>query len=1061
MVRIAFTSIVLVLCLAPGASFAKKEPHRANVFKEPLPSGRVADELRAAVKADDDATIRRLAASPFPDPFYVAARLLFPFTETGAPTGTDREALRRFAAAASDVTGVRAFIEHWLAADDAAFARERKLWGATGNFSKLMEANNYTGALEASNAALELLAELPHSHQGPFVRGGRARVLRRLGRTAQAVEELQALIERLKARRWPAMEGLARVWLTDAMRADGRPDTELLAEITRADALLTSSRTWKHLADALAYRTQFESRLGRWDEAEASVYRSIVVAKETGRTGDRLQGLVNLYALLKERDRPESATALLRQVHAEAISAGNMAYAAWTASRLAHVELNEGRTAGAVQYGDWLEDHLEAVTSQNVRGHVELLLGDLAWWRGQAEIAEAHFHRAVAAHRAAGSPVLVFGGLGRIVKLRQDEPALPPADAKLLLALREAATKAAIGPDEIPVLAAWSRYELSAEHLDQAAQIAERAAARVRSNPDARGSELATTQLARIHMLRRDVKAAVGLLEPLAADLPSGAPSRIPVLELLGRCHIETKRWADATRVFREVIDLRRGHRERLSSREALGQRAREHDAAARGLFAAARWAASGSDEALEAAWWFREMAGGHLLAGGIAGGTPGPSKTRTALADALTAVERAHGDVVVAVVAGAPDAQKTARARLERAYETLARAEARASRDAGGISASHTAMSLASVQAGLDKDTAIVGYTVGHHGVVGLVLTSDGARVKPLGDSADIERLVTRWRRLAATPGGPDQKLAARLYDVLLRPFDDLVQPRKRWIVLPDGALCGAPVDAWIRTSESGAERVLASHTVTYAHGHNVLAALEARQAARAKGRGIVALGNPTYPVPDGADADRWQTIAALGRGGLHMPALPSSGVEATRVAAFYPEAQRTLLLADGAAREAWIEALASREGPLDCVHLACHGLVDDRLPSLSGLVFAGGQMLTAERLRDTRVAADLVVLSACQSGGETLAAGEGLLGLTRAFFRSGVSRVLCTTWQVADDTTAALMVRFHEGRRAKQLSDAAALREARLALMRAPETAHPYWWAGFQLWGAPASAK
>ena len=100
----------------------------------------------------------------------------------------------------------------------------------------------------------------------------------------------------------------------------------------------------------------------------------------------------------------------------------------------------------------------------------------------------------------------------------------------------------------------------------------------------------------------------------------------------------------------------------------------------------------------------------------------------------------------------------------------------------------------------------------------------------------------------------------------------------------------------------------------------------------------------------------------------------------------------------------------------------------------------------------------ADLVVLSACQTGVGTLVRGEGIIGLTRSFLYAGARRVTVSLWDVNDLTTPDFMESFYRGLWNGE-SPAVALRSAKLAMIHnGPRiTAHPYFWAPFTLEAAP----
>ena len=143
--------------------------------------------------------------------------------------------------------------------------------------------------------------------------------------------------------------------------------------------------------------------------------------------------------------------------------------------------------------------------------------------------------------------------------------------------------------------------------------------------------------------------------------------------------------------------------------------------------------------------------------------------------------------------------------------------------------------------------------------------------------------------------------------------------------------------------------------------------------------------------------------------------------------------------------------------------VHFATHGVLDDSRPALSGLILSlvdqrGNPQDGFLRLHDiynTRVDADLVVLSACQTALGKQIRGEGLVGLARAFMYAGAPRVVASLWEVSDVATAELMRRFYRNMLQQNLTPAAALRSAQLEIAKKPQWRSPYYWAGFVLQG------
>jgi CHAT domain-containing protein len=175
------------------------------------------------------------------------------------------------------------------------------------------------------------------------------------------------------------------------------------------------------------------------------------------------------------------------------------------------------------------------------------------------------------------------------------------------------------------------------------------------------------------------------------------------------------------------------------------------------------------------------------------------------------------------------------------------------------------------------------------------------------------------------------------------------------------------------------------------------------------------------------------------------------------------FPKGERTTLLRGQATVDGVTRFLRERDESLRAVHLACHGHLDTEMPLLTGLVLSHREVLSLDHVYRLRVPADLVVLSACETGKGKLLRGEGVMGLVRAFFFAGAPRVICSLWKVDDEATRALMVEFYELWNPPSEADRPAL-PAAMALKQAQEFVgshekwkHPYYWAAWVLWGLP----
>src|SRR5262249_29455127 len=185
-------------------------------------------------------------------------------------------------------------------------------------------------------------------------------------------------------------------------------------------------------------------------------------------------------------------------------------------------------------------------------------------------------------------------------------------------------------------------------------------------------------------------------------------------------------------------------------------------------------------------------------------------------------------------------------------------------------------------------------------------------------------------------------------------------------------------------------------------------------------------------------------------------IPRLPYTAQEADRILAVAGGSTNWKATGFQASRAA---AISGRLSDYRYIHFATHGLLDTERPNLSALVLsqvdAKGQpqdgFLRVGVIYNTRLSADLVVLSACQTGLGKEVRGEGLMGLTRAFFYAGAPRVVVSLWNVNDRATAELMAAFYRGMLREGKRPAEALREAQAEMRRDKRWASPYYWAAF----------
>jgi tetratricopeptide (TPR) repeat protein len=189
-------------------------------------------------------------------------------------------------------------------------------------------------------------------------------------------------------------------------------------------------------------------------------------------------------------------------------------------------------------------------------------------------------------------------------------------------------------------------------------------------------------------------------------------------------------------------------------------------------------------------------------------------------------------------------------------------------------------------------------------------------------------------------------------------------------------------------------------------------------------------------------------------------IPRLRFTRREADSILAFVPEGERRAALDFRASRAAVSDPELAR---YRYVHFATHGMLDSQTPELSSLVLSlvderGTQQdgfLRAMDVYNLNLPAELVVLSACETGLGKQVRGEGLVGLTRGFMYAGAPRVIVSLWAVNDEATAELMARLYRKMIRENLRPAAALRAAQLEMLRETKWRAPYFWAAFSVQG------
>ncbi|MGB3693426.1 MAG: CHAT domain-containing tetratricopeptide repeat protein [Spirulinaceae cyanobacterium] len=276
------------------------------------------------------------------------------------------------------------------------------------------------------------------------------------------------------------------------------------------------------------------------------------------------------------------------------------------------------------------------------------------------------------------------------------------------------------------------------------------------------------------------------------------------------------------------------------------------------------------------------------------------------------------------------------------------------------------------------------------------------------------------------------------QLHQLLIEPIADLLptDPEEHIIFIPHRELFLVPFPA---LQDSEGTYLIEKHTILTAPAIDVLdKTYQLRQQVRENAQDILVVGNPTMPKVSLYPGEEPQQLSPL----------ENSEKEAKEIAKLL----QAKAITGGQATETAIKPILSNA---KLIHLATHGLLGHFRRLGGAIALAPSEsdngLLTAEEILDLKLNAELVVLSACNTGQGRLTS-DGVIGISRSLITAGVPSVIVSLWLVPDASTSELMTDFYHNLQANQ-DIAQALRQAMLTTIKVyPD---PRDWAAFTLIG------
>lgn len=366
-------------------------------------------------------------------------------------------------------------------------------------------------------------------------------------------------------------------------------------------------------------------------------------------------------------------------------------------------------------------------------------------------------------------------------------------------------------------------------------------------------------------------------------------------------------------------------------------------------------------------------------------------------------------------------------------------------------------AATLGDVQAVLAPGETLLEYAVTKRAVYCVEISAKTSRVHKLGSADQLGSLAKALASAITDNGNPD-KPASELGSFLLKPLA-AIPSRDRLIVAPDGPLHRIPFELLRFPGESS---LLSQTVVSYTPSATVFALIRRRPVNRSLPNTLLAIASsPDADEPKLTSDAQVASIGQIARGvfdigGTTLEALPAAADEARTVASLLGASSDDVLVGERATES------SIKQMPLSdfrVLHFATHGLVSTRYPERSALLLRQSKdedgLLQAREILRMNLRADLVTLSACDTGTGQTFGQEGVSNLVRPVLAAGARSVLASLWGSDDTFSLALMKAFYQSL-AKGLDAGESLRRAKLTLLeRFGPNATPRLWSGYLLYG------
>ncbi len=349
--------------------------------------------------------------------------------------------------------------------------------------------------------------------------------------------------------------------------------------------------------------------------------------------------------------------------------------------------------------------------------------------------------------------------------------------------------------------------------------------------------------------------------------------------------------------------------------------------------------------------------------------------------------------------------------------------------------------VSISQIQKLLEKDEILISYFYGNQNIYIVSITNNSKHINQIKIDIAFSKKIKALYEMLNNPRS-DIKLLGNLtneiYNNLVKPLIEVNQ-KSKLIIIADGLLNYIPFGS-LNTNTNEIHYLIENKAISYAHSATLFFELKERKSLNDK---LLAFA-PSFDTNFDTSNERSNELLPL-----------SNNVkEVEQVIAHF---KGNSFINDDASLKNFTAKISNH----GIIHLATHAILNDQFPEYSYLAFTPKEneksLLYISDLYNMQFDADLITLSACETGIGDLKKGEGFMSLSRGFFYSGASSITSTIWKVNDASSSTLMNSFYKYLSKGDPKDRA-LQKAKLNFLKVNKQnalSHPYYWSGFVLTG------